>query len=119
MVSSQGEEKVSEFLEEVLPVVRVEKQYYVNYKGHKLYFDFYIHSYKLMIEVQGLQHYQFVEFFHGDNDGWKMHKARDVLKYEWAEEAGVKILELNDKNFPKNASELLDRMLEAVDDGTT
>lgn len=115
MIKSKGEEIINSFLEEVIPAIKVERQYYVYYKGKKLLFDFYIPSWSIMIEVQGEQHNKFIEFFHGNRDGFIQQKVRDFMKQEWAAGQGVKILEINKKNFPENSSRLLEIILEEVE----
>jgi len=56
---------------------RVLKEVYVNYKGQKLYFDFFIKDLNLYVEVQGQQHTEYVQHFHGDKKGFDRHKKRD------------------------------------------
>ena len=48
-----------------------------------LYADFYIHSPRIMIEVQGEQHYKFVPFFHTNRTEYFRAKKLDALKQEW------------------------------------
>lgn len=45
--------------------------------------DFYIPSEKLMIEVQGEQHYQYSYFFHGQRLDFLRSLARDKIKVKW------------------------------------
>ena len=68
------------------PIKQVFCEYYINFMGKKLYFDFYIKSLNLFIEVQGRQHVQFVKHFHGDRKTFLAQKERDNLKRVWAEE---------------------------------
>jgi very-short-patch-repair endonuclease len=114
MQRSSGEELVAHLLKEAFPFMRVKEQYFIKYLGHKLYFDFYLPSYKLAIEIQGQQHYKFIQFFHGNKQGWQSHKKRDALKQEWALETGTIILELNKTNFPKTGPDLLTLITDRV-----
>ena len=107
MVVSKGEEEIQKFLEEALPHVNYKRWYYVYYEGHKLFFDFYIPSYKLAIEIQGIQHYEFVEFFHEDRHGLRKQRLKDNIKREWALHNNINILEIDKHNFPKTPNELL------------
>ena len=50
-----------------------------------LYADFYIHAPRLMIEVQGEQHYKFTEFFHTNKLEYFRAKKLDKLKLQWCE----------------------------------
>ena len=65
------------------------KEYYVKYKGTRLFFDFFIKDLKILIEVQGEQHTRFVQHFHGDKEGFVKSKWRDNLKIEYAQEHGI------------------------------
>ena len=113
MIISKGEERLLSLLRETFPFTRIIEQYYVYYAGQKLYFDFYLPAYSLVIEFQGNQHYEFVEFFHQDNDGWRLHKKRDMLKKDWVFENEMNLLEINDTNFPGDVNELLDIVINA------
>jgi len=76
-------------IKELFPHNVLIKEYYVKYKGTRLFFDFFIKDLKILIEVQGEQHTRFVEHFHGDKDGFNKSKFRDNLKIEYAQEQGV------------------------------
>lgn len=82
-------DKVYYILNEIfppLPFRRVFKEHYINYRGHKLYFDFYIKSYGLLVEVQGIQHVEFNNFFHSDKRDFYKQKNRDNLKIRYVQE---------------------------------
>lgn len=59
-----------------------------------LYADFYIHTYRLMVEVNGEQHYKFNKFFHQNKANFMKSIQRDNLKKEWAERNGIVVVEL-------------------------
>jgi hypothetical protein len=42
--------------------------------------DFYIDEHKIAAEVQGAQHYSFVEFFHKSQDDYRAQQQRDANK---------------------------------------
>lgn len=50
--------------------------------GYKMYVDFYLIDYNVVIEYDGEQHYKFVEYFHKTIEGFEKAKARDELKEE-------------------------------------
>ncbi len=52
-------------------------------KGFRLNFDFFLEDYNLLIECNGIQHYEPVEFFVGDTK-FIQQKPNDQLKYEYA-----------------------------------
>jgi very-short-patch-repair endonuclease len=86
MSISKLSDKVFELLKELFPHNRIKAEYYVNYKGKKLFFDFYVHELGLLIEVQGQQHTKFVKHFHGDKEVFLAQKNRDNLKIEYVQE---------------------------------
>lgn len=57
----------------------------------KMSLDFYLPDIKMGIECQGIQHFQPVERFGGE-EGLKITQERDVLKKELCESNGVKII---------------------------
>lgn len=82
-------DKIYEILIEMFPTMlgpRVVKEVYINYKGQKLFFDFYIRELGVYIEVQGQQHSRFVKHFHGDKESFLKQKYRDNLKIQYVEE---------------------------------
>lgn len=70
-----------------MPHKRVFREIYVNYRGNKLYFDFYIKELKLYVEVQGRQHVEFVKHFHGSKENFNQQKMRDNLKISYVNES--------------------------------
>lgn len=56
--------------------------------------DFYIASAKLMIEVQGEQHYKYIPHFHTNLLGFIHSKKRDANKRTWCELNNIRLVEL-------------------------
>lgn len=56
-----------------------------------LHLDFYLPDYDIAIECQGIQHFQPVEFWGGE-DGLENTKKRDQVKKELCESKGIKML---------------------------
>jgi hypothetical protein len=65
---------------------RVVKEVYVNFKGTRLFFDFYIKELSTYIEIQGGQHTKFIKHFHGDRETFLKQKYRDNLKIQYVQE---------------------------------
>ena len=63
--------------------------------GEALHLDFFMPRKKIAIEVQGRQHNQFVEFFHGTADGFKAQRARDLRKAEWCELNNIRLVKID------------------------
>lgn len=82
---SNQSNKVFELLKELFPHNRIKMEYYVNYKGQRLFFDFYIRELGIFIEIQGQQHTKFVKHFHGSKEVFLAQKNRDNLKVEYVQ----------------------------------
>ena len=78
------------------PHRRVFDEYYVKYKGARLFFDFYIKELDVFVEVQGRQHTQFVKHFHGSMENFKAQKHRDNLKIEYVHEYNKGLVRIYD-----------------------
>ena len=104
---SKLSEEVFIAIKEAFPYFRVVKEYYVFYKDQKLFFDFFIPDLLLAIEAQGIQHYQYVEFFHKDGFGFYKHKHRDRRKKQWAKENSIKLVEVKSSDMPIDGQKLL------------
>lgn len=72
-------------LKEIFPRETIISEYYINYKGTQLFFDFYIKGLGLLFEIQGRQHFEFVRHFHGTASGLREQRRRDNLKKEYVE----------------------------------
>lgn len=51
--------------------------------GNHLYFDFYVPKFKVIIEVQGDQHYRFIPDFHKDQKQFEYQQLKDEFKREY------------------------------------
>lgn len=60
----------------------------------RLELDFYIPELNAAIEVQGRQHYEFVEFYHRDPDGFAEQQCRDALKNRACANAHIQLYEV-------------------------
>jgi hypothetical protein len=56
--------------------------------------DFLICDIPLIVEVHGRQHYEFIKFFHKNEDEFKASIQKDSLKREWAELNSIVFIEL-------------------------
>ena len=55
----------------------------LNFDGNRLNFDFYVPIYNLLIECNGIQHYESIDFFGGD-ERFNKQRLHDKLKEEYA-----------------------------------
>ena len=77
---------VLEIIEKLFPHNIIISEWYLRYKGQKLFFDIFIKDLGVLIEIQGRQHFEFVKHFHGSRSGFFEQKKRDNLKLEYVEE---------------------------------
>jgi hypothetical protein len=101
-------DKVEGLLKELFPNVRIKKEYYVIYKGQKLFVDFFLPSYLIAVEVHGVQHDKFVPHFHVNAEGWREHKKRDRMKEEWADVNSITYIVIREKDIPSSAESFLE-----------
>lgn len=98
MATSKLQIIVGDRLDKAFPQFRIRENYRPEWMRSselsKLELDFYIEDIKIAFEVQGAQHYQFVEFFHKTNDEFERRKRLDNEKIELCEGHGVKLIEI-------------------------
>lgn len=94
--SSKGENKIRIFLQEH-DIVFVD-QYKITTKitlwgkDECLRVDFFVPDKNLIIEFNGLQHYQMVDFFHSSDNGFEKQRARDKKLKKWCKDNNVNLL---------------------------
>ena len=91
-MSSKQANDLYSILTEAFPNNIIKEEHYVRYKYTKLFFDFYIKDLGVLIEVQGRQHTEYVDHFHGSKDVFIEQKKRDNLKIQYVEESGSMVL---------------------------
>ena len=107
--SSKGEKRIARYLNE--NNMYYEEQY--KFKDCKFYkclpFDFYIPSLNIIIEYDGKQHYEIVEWF-GGLDGFIDTKIRDTIKNIYCKENNIKLIRIAYWDFD-NIEEILNKKL--------
>src|SRR3954468_17708030 len=95
MEGSRGEALTREILKEALPNDVFTKPRHLKWLP-KLELDFYCEEKKLALEYQGIQHYEYVPFFHGEVniEKFEQQQARDQRKRSCAKAAGVTLIEV-------------------------
>lgn len=89
---SSGHRRARALLEALFPAEpRLEE---VFLPGCGLYADFYLPARRLVVEVQGVQHYEMVPFFHGGPDAFWRGVGRDHDKRAWCELNQISLAEL-------------------------
>lgn len=92
---SKGETKIMNWLNDK-QIEYIEQ--YTPSELEGLSYDFYLEAYNLLIEYQGIQHYEPVEHFGGE-EKFIIQLDRDRRKREYAKKEGIKLLEISYKNF--------------------
>ncbi len=108
---------VHEQIKKLFPYANIIPEYYVNYKGTRLFFDFFIKNLGVLIECQGEQHYSFVSHFHGTKECFYAQKRRDNLKLEFIEKKKeLTLCYFYDKVDKITEDLILERIYEALDE---
>lgn len=94
---SQWHIKAKDLLEEIFPAEIILEEIFLPGCPTKLYVDFFLPLRKLMIEVQGSQHFTYNPFFHKGITGLTSSLRRDVDKRQWCEYNNIKLLQLDYK----------------------
>ena len=82
----------------------------VGVNNGKLSYDFYLPQYNVLVECQGIQHYEPIEYFGGEEQ-FKIQQEHDRRKREYAKKNGYKLLEIWYYDYDK-IEEILNRELE-------
>lgn len=104
---------VLQSLKQAFPNTRINPEYYINYQGQKLFFDFHLPNLNIVVEVQGIQHTEYSDHFHGTAENFKASKKRDRSKVEWCDINDTTLVCIGHKEIPIETSELLRKIEEA------
>ena len=100
-------------LKQAFPNTRINAEYYVNYQGQKLFFDFHMPTLSIVVEVQGVQHTEFNKHFHGTAENFKAQKKRDKIKTEWCHLEDMSLVCVNHDEIPIEVPDLLKKIEDA------
>lgn len=90
---SHGEKEIKSILDKYNVKYESQKQFenLLGIKGKYLSYDFYLPDYNLLIEYQGKQHLQPINYFGGEKQ-FKIQKEHDRRKLEYAENHNINLL---------------------------
>lgn len=96
IVCSEHHLRARKLLKEIFPLELIFEEVALPGSSAKkqLFADFYIHSIKLMIEVNGEQHYSKNSFFHKNHADFIKGKLRDKDKQNWCEINNISLVVL-------------------------
>lgn len=104
---SLGEKRIKEFL--IQNNISFLQEKILNDNSRQR-FDFFLPNYNLAIEYNGRQHYEFVKFFHKNEEGFKQSIQRDKKKKEYCDKNNIELLIISyqeDKDIEKILSQKL------------
>ena len=81
--------------------------------GHSLELDCYNAKMKIAFEYQGIQHYEPVNFF-GGREKYEKRKERDKIKKEICKKRGIRLVEIDAREFPYNKTTKLKRHIKSL-----
>ena len=106
---SKGEKRIAEYLDSK-NINYIPQYKFDNCKSkYKLPFDFYIPSLNIVIEYDGIQHYEIVEYFGGFNI-FIDTKIRDTIKTIYCKENNIKLIRIPYWDFD-NIEKILEKEL--------
>ncbi len=106
---SKGEKLINLYLEKNNIIFVRQKMFSDCKKVRSLEFDFYIENKNLLIEFNGKQHYQPIEYFGGEKM-FKTQQERDHIKFEYAKNNNIKLLLIKYTQI-KNIENILDNYI--------
>ena len=89
---SEIQKKVGEKLKEIYPRQVILEEFPI--PKTRMSLDFFIPRLSIAYEVQGRQHDEFVQHFHGTMEGFKAQKKRDKNKQEWCDLNNIVLVEI-------------------------
>lgn len=92
--SSKGEEKINLFLKEKNIYFESQKRFEECKNKRSLPFDFYIPSKKLLIEYDGIQHFEPISFGGDASKNFVQTKKNDLIKEEFCKKNNLKLLRI-------------------------
>lgn len=103
---SKGELKIASILSD--KKIKYEKEYtYDNCRNiNPLPFDFYLPEYNILIEYDGKQHFEAIDYF-GGISGLEYRQLNDKIKNEYCDSNNIKLIRIRyDENISKKLKEI-------------
>jgi len=93
---SQDHIQARELLKETYPTLTILEEIPIPIAiSNYLYLDFYLPLYKVAIEIQGEQHFKFIQHFHRTQYNFFLQKKRDSQKQEWCLLNSIQLIVFN------------------------
>jgi len=95
--ASKGHQTTAEALTQVFDGFAIYQEVYID----RIYLDFFIPLLKIVIEVDGIQHDKYTEFFHKDGSGFLKSIKRDEQKEDFCKKNGLKFIRIVTSQYKK------------------
>lgn len=92
-IKSQGETKIIFLLQELNISFETQKSFIDCKNVFPLKFDFYLPDYNLLIEYNGKQHYEPIEYLGGE-ERFEQQQINDNIKKSWCKKNNIKLIEI-------------------------
>ena len=95
-LKSVGEQKINQILTDLeinFTTQQTFKDLFSN-KGWHLYFDFYLPDYNILIEYQGIQHYECTNRLWNNEENFQKTQEKDNIKRQYCERKNIKLIEV-------------------------
>lgn len=107
---SRGQAALTAVMRKLLPGATIRTEESI---GERLKLDVYCPTFNLAAEYHGRQHFYFVEYFHGDRDGFYESKRRDERKLEICQDLGIALVVFR-YNDALDEDSVYSRLLEGI-----
>jgi very-short-patch-repair endonuclease len=113
--ASKPHRRVLQLLREIYPGFTVDEEQRIecriNGQLKRLPVDLTLNDLKVAIEVQGSQHFKYIEHFHRNADGFQQQQARDISKSSAIREHGWHYLAIDEATIAKLTAAKLTRLI--------
>ena len=110
---SKGAQELLEIVKQLFPNQRIEFEHNVADRG-ALFLDIFLPRLDLAFEYDGIQHFQYIEHFHGDRMGFAKARKRDAEKDDACENKGITLIRVA-YNEEMNKETVLKKLEDAHD----
>lgn len=109
-MTSNGEKRIIKYLENN-NIKYIRQKQFKNCKYKKvLQFDFYLLDYNICIEYDGIQHFEYIKWFHKSIENFEIYKLKDKIKNNYCFVNKIKLIRIT-YTKENNIEEILNQLL--------
>lgn len=112
---SRGQASLTTAMQKLLPGQEIINEEPI---GSRLRLDVYCPAFKLAAEYHGRQHFEFVQHFHGDREGFRESQERDEKKQKICDDLGIALVVFR-YNDALTEDAVYERLLDAIRNAPT